>query len=311
MADLKRSFDVLDQHNWGSFSPAFKALMGIKGYWGFFDGTETAPTFIDPSNLTAAERKEKKDYAKDLAAAAGWIWLYLSAAQQTHVEELQDDPAAMWTTLKGIHQQKRPGNRFNAYEELFNIRKEEDETLTTLVGRVASCMKVIHDLRTTSFTLVDLDNELQSMALLRALPEEYDYFASTLLLLDSLALDKLVAAFHTEETQRKSRIEKALRAAAAAAAYATAHAAATQAAAPAATSSVPLPSAALICGWCSRSGHLEENCFKKAKAKQRAVEDVQSGGNKKWPKKSNGNEKSDRANATEETASAASARVLT
>lgn len=302
--DLSRAFDCLNQQNWATFSSAFQALMGIKGYWDFFDGTETVPIFIDSNNLTKDERKELKDYKKDLAAAAGYIWLYLDPSQQAHVNDLKGNPTAIWKKLEGIHQQQKPGNRFNAYEKLFNIHKEDDESLTTLVGRVETSMYAIQALRPTTFTIKELDQELQSMALMRALPEEYDAFASSLLLLDSLALDKLVAAFHTEEAQRAARAEAALRAANSAHAYAHAAAAASGTACACAASSAPssTPLSGLVCEWCTRSGHLEKDCFKKAKAKRFAVEESQSGG---WKKKTN-KPGYDRANVVEETASAAS-----
>src|SRR5262245_29628065 len=55
----------------------------------------------------------------------------------------------------------------------------------------------------SAFTLEDLDKELECMALICALPSEFDNFASSLLLLDTLS--KLQSAFHNEETQRLAR----------------------------------------------------------------------------------------------------------
>ena len=120
-----------------------------------------------------------------------------------YIKEVKGDPAAMWQKLEAIHIQKKPGTRFNAYDVLFNIRKEENETLTALMARADKAMQDIKSLRPSGFSLTDLDKELLCMTLIRALPE-YNNFASSLLLLDSLDLDKLKSAFQNEESQRLS-----------------------------------------------------------------------------------------------------------
>ena len=46
--------------------------------------------------------------------AVGEIYLSLSDDQKTHVEDISDDPVAIWTKLETVHLQKKPGMRFNA-----------------------------------------------------------------------------------------------------------------------------------------------------------------------------------------------------
>ncbi len=48
--------------------------------------------------------------------------------------------------------QKRPGTRFNAYDDLFSIRKCEDEDLQSLINRVDDAVHCIRDLRSTGLT---------------------------------------------------------------------------------------------------------------------------------------------------------------
>ncbi|TDL19651.1 hypothetical protein BD410DRAFT_703179, partial [Rickenella mellea] len=108
----------------------------------------------------------------------------------------------MWAKLKEVHQQKVPGTRFNAYDALFSIRKLEDESLTSLLGRVDSAIRNIQDLRPEKFDLVTMDDELACMALICALPAEYSSFASSLLLLEKFDKAKLHQAFITEENNR-------------------------------------------------------------------------------------------------------------
>src|SRR2546422_4624991 len=93
--------------------------------------------------------------------------------QRVHFGTTRDDPVVMRKALKDIHLQKRPGTRFNAYDELFSIRKAEDESLQSLINRVEDCSKRIKDLCPDSFDLKALDDELASMCLIRALPDKY------------------------------------------------------------------------------------------------------------------------------------------
>ncbi|EPQ54118.1 hypothetical protein GLOTRDRAFT_12501, partial [Gloeophyllum trabeum ATCC 11539] len=127
--------------------------------------------------------------------AAGEIWL-------AHVKEVKTDPLKMWETLREVHVQQKPGARFNAYDVLLGLRKDEGESLVSLTARADKAMQDIRSLRPKDFTIEQLDEELASMSLIRSLPAEYNNFVSSLLLLDSLSLSKLQSAFQNEETQR-------------------------------------------------------------------------------------------------------------
>ena len=75
--------------------------------------------------------------------AAGWIWLSLEEDVRTLVRGCKDDPQVMWTTLEETYHQKKAGNRFNAYDTLFSIRKQDDESLQTLINRVDDALTLI------------------------------------------------------------------------------------------------------------------------------------------------------------------------
>ncbi|KAA1478860.1 hypothetical protein DENSPDRAFT_788509, partial [Dentipellis sp. KUC8613] len=112
------------------------------------------------------------------------IFLYLEPSQRIHVQTLQDNPVLMWTTLASVHVQKRPGTRFNAYDDFFSIRLGDGESLQSLMNRIDEGMRSIQALRPETYALKDLDNELVCMAMVRSLPPEYSTFTSLLLLLD-------------------------------------------------------------------------------------------------------------------------------
>ena len=60
-------------------------------------------------------------------------------------------------------------------------------------------MQAIHNLYPKFFTIDKLDDELQCMALIRALPEEYRHLSSSLLLIDKLDKATILEAFRSNE----------------------------------------------------------------------------------------------------------------
>ncbi|KAG0693050.1 hypothetical protein DFH29DRAFT_1007700 [Suillus ampliporus] len=128
-----------------------------------------------------------------------------------HIDAVQDDPVSIWSTLASIHVQQRPGARFNAWDDFFSIRKQPDESLSTLIARIEDGMSKIQELRPKDsakpYSIADLDAELVCMTMVRSLGEEYSHFASSLMLLKSLDKEELKAAFLGEEIQRKRRPE--------------------------------------------------------------------------------------------------------
>ncbi|RXW16560.1 hypothetical protein EST38_g9290 [Candolleomyces aberdarensis] len=109
--------------------------------------------------------------------------------------------------------------------------------------------------RPKDFDLKALDKELTSMVLIRAVPDEYSHFVSSLLLMDKLDKDTVHQAFLTEEIQRRRRAADAVSVTAMAAA-----------------------SAPLQCEFCSRPGHAQSTCRTFARAQENARKQAASGG---------------------------------
>ena len=118
----------------------------------------------------------------------------------------------MWSALEAAHMQKKPGARFNAYNNLFLIQKSDDESLVDLATRIEQAMGNIKNLCPRDFSIEKLDDELQCMALIRALSEEFSHFSILLLLLDSLDKDKILQAFQSKELNHQRGVEMANRA---------------------------------------------------------------------------------------------------
>ncbi|KAF8813568.1 hypothetical protein BYT27DRAFT_7219966 [Phlegmacium glaucopus] len=172
-----------------------EAWFRSSGLWRIVNGLTALPTLSEKptdAQLLAVETWETKS-----DKAAGWLFLMVEDDQKVHFNEIRGDPVAMWTALQAVHMQKRPGHRFNAYDDLFSIRKQEDESLQTLMNK---------DLRPSGFDLKQLDDELASMAMIRALPDEYSAFTSSLLLLDKLDKATIHQAFKlAKENNAKKR----------------------------------------------------------------------------------------------------------
>ncbi|KAF9553961.1 hypothetical protein CPC08DRAFT_737803 [Agrocybe pediades] len=194
-------FTKLGATNYPTWAGEMQAWLRAQSVWRIVSGESTIPTL--PSPPTEAQ----------LAAynsCAVLLMLCVEDDKKIHLTTISDDPKAMWKKLEDIHRlQKRPGTRFDAYDDLFSIRKKDDETLQTLMNRVDIAIKQIQDLRPTPFDLKTLDEELACMALIRALPEEFSNFASSLLLLDKLERATIQQAFVSEESQRRHRASEA------------------------------------------------------------------------------------------------------
>ncbi|KIJ89562.1 hypothetical protein K443DRAFT_48589, partial [Laccaria amethystina LaAM-08-1] len=133
-----------------------------------------------------ADKDELNKWEAKAERAAGEIYLLVENDQRVHFRGYEEDPLKMWELLETAHLSKKPGAQFNAYDDLFSIRKQDDETLVNLGVRIEKSMQTIQNLCSKDFTIDNLDEELQCMALIRALPEEYRHLSTSLLLMDKL-----------------------------------------------------------------------------------------------------------------------------
>ena len=172
-------FKLLNNTNYSDWSGNMKAWLMKLGYWRLVSGIETKPE--DAKLVDPWEQKAER--------AAGEIYLAVEPDQRVHIQNNLEDPKAMWSNLEKAHVSKKAGARFNAYSDLLTITKKDDESLNDLGTRVANAMQVVKNMRPADFTLEKLDEDLMCMALVRALPTEYNSLATSLLLVDDLKND--------------------------------------------------------------------------------------------------------------------------
>ncbi|EGO02534.1 hypothetical protein SERLA73DRAFT_175972 [Serpula lacrymans var. lacrymans S7.3] len=180
MSDSDPKFHPLSGTNYPQWSGEMQAWLMTKGLWRLVSGAEKCPG-------TDTEAIEKWELRAEKAAGA----LYLN----------------IWEKLAVVHVSKKPGTRFNAYDDFFSIRKKEDESLQSLMTRIDEGMHQIQNLRPTGFSFSELDDELTCMAMIRALPDQYAHFTSSLLLLGTLDKTQLRDAFLAEEVNHCRRAE--------------------------------------------------------------------------------------------------------
>ena len=137
-----------------------KAWMMRSGLYRLVKGLEKRPSPADKAAVTDVEQAAMDKWDEKALKAAGELFLAIEVEQRTHLAGIEDDPVAIWTKLESVHLQQRPGARFNAYDDLFNIRKKEDESLVALGTRINEVMLRIKNLRPPSFDLTSLDDEL-------------------------------------------------------------------------------------------------------------------------------------------------------
>jgi len=186
----------LNETNYQTWSQEMKAVLRGKGLWRLVSEQEKKHT-SDP------DKQDKWDDKAD--KACGLLTLGVEPSQCILFQDVGDDPIKIWTTLEAAHIQKRPGTRFNAYDDFFSIRKNESESLQALVSRIETSMSKMQNLRPKNFDLKQSDEELVCMAMIRALPEEYASFTSSVLLLSTLSKSALQDAFYAEETNHRRR----------------------------------------------------------------------------------------------------------
>jgi hypothetical protein len=278
------SFDKLNSNNFNSWSGDMEAWYRAQALWRIVSGASKSPTLSAPIK----EGEEEKLDAWQIKAdkAAGIMYLMVEPMQRVHFRGIKDDAVKMWGALEAVHMQKRPGTRFNAYDDLFSIRKRDEEDLQSLINRVDDSIHRIRDLRSTGFTLDQLDDELASMTLIRALPDDYNAFVSSLLLKDDLDKISVQNAFVREDNQRKRRQDDSP------------------------TVGNALAASSTSCTFCGFTGHSQDVCRQYARAKDQFLKNRTKGKNKSTNNTNNTSQPQDTASVSQVTEFAGNASAL-
>ena len=115
--DDKLGFDKLGDKNYATWAGNFSALARKKKFHKIMMGKELKPVMPEAADKLS-------DWENRSSVGAGELYLAVEGSQTVHLKGLEDDVKLMWEKLEGIHIQKRPATRFNAYTALFNVRMQ-------------------------------------------------------------------------------------------------------------------------------------------------------------------------------------------
>ncbi|KAJ7120722.1 hypothetical protein C8R43DRAFT_1034055 [Mycena crocata] len=164
---------ILTRENYPTWYDDFEAFAGTKGLWRACTGAEIEPTAADPNAPTREERLDIEAYETRKSKASGEIWLSVEESLRDDLRELKGDPKAMMDALDSKHNQKAPGIRYKAYNNLLNVELHTDVepalVLPTLVTEINNAVSFIRRQRPTDFKIEHLDAEIATMVALRAL----------------------------------------------------------------------------------------------------------------------------------------------
>lgn len=113
------------------------ALLRKHGLWRLVNGESTRPATDDDKLVQWLKLSDE---------AAGLIFLYVEDEQTIHLQGIDDNPVEMWKKLESVHMHKASGTRFNAYHDLFNIKKLPNESVQSLMNCVDEAMRRIKGL---------------------------------------------------------------------------------------------------------------------------------------------------------------------
>jgi gag-polypeptide of LTR copia-type/GAG-pre-integrase domain/Integrase core domain len=253
-ADDKLVFAKLNDKNYATWAGNFCAMARKKKFYKIMVGKEVKPVELGD---------KREDWEDRASEGAGTLYLAVEDDQKVNLKGLEDDVKLMWDKLEGLHIQKRPATRFNAYSALFNIRKESENSLPSLITKVDSAMQDIKSLASPDLSIDSLYQDLASMALIRSLPADYSSFVSTVVLMPDFSYDRVKEAFRLEEHNRQARLNDTQ------SVSTIANAAFQRSSAPAPSTT---PKSSLSCSFCEGTGHNLEMCFAFRDFKARAID---------------------------------------
>lgn len=232
MLDFINKVPELTEDTFTTWRPAIEACLCQRSLWRVVIGKlgpSANPTLLEPAPpatlLTNTEIMHntalKLDFDKRLEAwkdkdekAQGKILAAIACTQRVHLEGATT-AYLMWQALLKVHMQSVPRTCFSAYNELFSIVKDANETLPAVAARVKQALARVKELQpiavtavsagaqtTLAYSINHLDDELALMAMLRALPRnEYGNFVSLLMRTKDLTHRNIEAAFQVEQTK--------------------------------------------------------------------------------------------------------------
>jgi hypothetical protein len=236
-------------------------------------GIETCPPKpgSQPSDVTSKEflewKKDRKDYMDWMNKsykAAGMLVSSLSPEVVVYIRDDMEDPVKIWDTLKKTFIKPSSAPRFQAYQDLFSIRKNPSETLDGVINRVDEQVRIIKSLTPDEFTLDNLYDDLSSMTIINSLPHDFHTVVNTLAVVDKFSKTDVIQSLRNLESTNRQSSSSVL-------AANTPSSSSFQQKPKPQSNTKPRPT----CDFCKKVGHIEDKCF----LKERLMGQLQAQGN--------------------------------
>ena len=250
-----------------------KNFLMMSQLWMIVAGIETCPPKPggQPSDITSKEfqewkrdRKEYIEWMNKSYKAAGILISNMSPEVRVYTRDHAKDPVKIWDTLKATFINPTSAPRFQAYQDLFSIKKDPSETLDGVINRVDEQVRIIKSLTPDSFTLDDLYDDLASMTIINSLPHDFSTVVNTLAVMDKFKKTEVIQSLRNlESSTRNSSSSSVL--AANTPSYSHQKKPRPQ------PNTKPRPT----CSFCQKLGHTEDKCF----LKERLMSQLQAQGN--------------------------------
>jgi hypothetical protein len=255
----------LDGSNYRLWVDQMKNFLMVSQLWMIVSGTETCPPkpSSQPSDVTSSDfqvwkkdRKEYMDWMNKSFKAAGLLVSCMSPEVKVYVRDVSEDPVKIWETLKTTFIKPTSAPRFQAYQDLFSIKKDASETLDSVINRVDEQVRIIKSLTPDPFTLDNLYDDLSSMTIITSLPHDFSTVVNTLAVMDKFSKTEVIQSLRNLESSTRQSSSSVLVANTPSSSH-------QKQARPPQPNNKPRPS----CTFCKKLGHVEEKCFLKERLK--------------------------------------------
>jgi hypothetical protein len=120
MSETKINFALLNNHNYHEWKDKAAGFLRAKGLFRLVTGEKLRPT-------SPGDKQEEWDNHQEIAA--GHLANMVERSLHHNFKGHEADPVRIWDIFKRLNTAVAPGMRFNAYDDMFGMRKKDDETL--------------------------------------------------------------------------------------------------------------------------------------------------------------------------------------
>ena len=166
VAQLVPLFTSADYHAWKERMGDF---LGSQCMLGFINGNRPAPVAADPANPTTAERQVIAQWDDDNTQVKLYIALRLSPNLHTHIGITTQET---WESLENTFGVSHFTMDFHLLQEVMKAKLHVGQNPQVEIQRIWTLLERIH------VAGMNLDNYLQAMLLLSAIPQEWDRITS-------------------------------------------------------------------------------------------------------------------------------------